>query len=72
MKWIKQQAKTPLHHLNELLVKYNQWKESGGQRMSLAAGIGADEGYDDDGDGSFGLENDEWQFNVGDSARKHG
>ena len=39
--------------------------------MSLAAGIGADEGYDDEGDNSFGIENDEWQFNVSFLSSSH-
>ena len=40
-KWIKQQAKTPLTAMNDLVAKYQTWKEGGGQRQSLAPGVGA-------------------------------
>ncbi|WVQ72348.1 hypothetical protein IAR50_001899 [Cryptococcus sp. DSM 104548] len=57
-KWIKQQAKTPLTQLNDLIARYQAWKDSGGQRMSVAAGVGAsidDDEYDEvlDGDWAF-------------------
>jgi protein-serine/threonine kinase len=50
-KWIKSQAKTSLTGLNDLLVKYKVWKDNGGQRQSLAPGIGANMEDDDEFDG---------------------
>lgn len=47
-KWIKQQCKTPLTAMNDLIARYQAWKESGGQRQSLAAGVGASVDDDDD------------------------
>jgi protein-serine/threonine kinase len=62
LKWIKNQAKTPLTTLNELISKFQQWKDQGGQRMSLAPGVGA---QIDDSDGSASGEGDEdWSFTV--------
>lgn len=49
-KWIKQQSKTPLTAMNDLIARYQAWKESGGQRQSLAAGVGASVDDDDDDD----------------------
>lgn len=60
-KWIKGQAKTPLTVLSELITKYQVWKEQGGQRMSLAPGVGANI---DDEDGSVSGEGDDWRFTV--------
>lgn len=40
-RWIKAQTKTPLTVLNELIARFQAWKESGGQRQSLAPGVGA-------------------------------
>lgn len=47
-KWIKQQSKTPLTAMNDLIARYQAWKESGGQRQSLAADVGASVDDDDD------------------------
>ncbi|ORY23535.1 kinase-like domain-containing protein [Naematelia encephala] len=47
-KWIKAQAKTPLTVMNELIVRYQAWKENGGQRQSIAPGVGAREDDDED------------------------
>lgn len=55
-RWIKGQAKTPLTTLHELITKFQAWKESGGQRQSLAPGVGArvdDEEGDPIADWSF-------------------
>lgn len=40
-RWVKAQAKTPLTVLNELISRFQAWKENGGQRQSLAPGVGA-------------------------------
>lgn len=61
LKWIKQQAKTPLTALNELMARFQHWKESGGQRMSLAPGVGAQ--VDDDAMSIAG-DGDDWSFTV--------
>ncbi|BEI90367.1 uncharacterized protein CcaverHIS019_0304370 [Cutaneotrichosporon cavernicola] len=58
-KWIRQQAKTPLTTLNELMVRFQAWKEGGGQRMSLAPGVGAQ--IDDD---AASVDGDDWSFTV--------
>ena len=42
-RWVKAQAKTPLTALNDLISRYTAWKESGGQRQSLAVGASLDE-----------------------------
>ena len=55
-RWLKAQAKTPLSTLHELLLKFQAWKESGGQRQSLAPGVGAridDDDMDPIADWSF-------------------
>nr|ODN87066.1 STE/STE20/YSK protein kinase [Cryptococcus depauperatus CBS 7841] len=60
-KWIKQQSKTPLSAFNDLIARYNAWKESGGIRQSLASGVGAnidDEEYDEDAMGG------DWAFDT--------
>ena len=59
-KWIKAQSKTPLSVLNELIMKYQNWKESGGQRQSLAPGVGANVDEDDDEMAGGG----DWAFDV--------
>jgi len=59
-KWIKAQSKVGLQGLNELIVKFQQWKESGGQRQSLAPGVGAR--VDDDDEDSVPL--GDWAFDV--------
>jgi hypothetical protein len=41
LRWVRQQSKTSLSHLNDLLVNFQEWKAKGGQRMSLAEGVGA-------------------------------
>ena len=60
-RWIKAQSKTPLTALNELISKFQAWKESGGQRQSLAPGVGA-KVDDDEEDG--GLNDGGWSFDV--------
>lgn len=63
-KWIKQQSKTPLTAMNDLIARYQAWKESGGQRQSLSAGVGAS--VDDDDDDLDGHSADgDWAFDVG-------
>ncbi|OCF34782.1 STE/STE20/YSK protein kinase [Kwoniella heveanensis BCC8398] len=61
-KWIKQQAKTPLIALNELINKYQAWKESGGQRQSLAPGVGAS--VDEDEEDSMDNNGGDWAFDT--------
>ncbi|WVF66644.1 hypothetical protein IAT40_001385 [Kwoniella sp. CBS 6097] len=61
-KWIKQQAKTPLTVLNELINKYQAWKESGGQRQSLAPGVGAS--VDEEDDEFMGNTGGDWAFET--------
>ncbi|WVQ82620.1 hypothetical protein IAT38_004751 [Cryptococcus sp. DSM 104549] len=61
LKWIKQQAKTPLTAMNELLARYQAWRESGGQRQSLAAGVGASVDDDDFDDGG---QSGDWAFDT--------
>lgn len=62
-KWIKQQSKTPLTAMNDLIARYQAWKESGGQRQSLAAGVGAS--VDDDDDDLDGHSADgDWAFDT--------
>ena len=61
LRWIKNQAKTPLTGLNELLVKFQAWKDSGGQRQSLAPGVGANV---DDEDDEVGDASADWAFDV--------
>ncbi|CAK9779767.1 kinase-like protein [Cutaneotrichosporon oleaginosum] len=58
-KWIRQQAKTPLTTLTELMVRFQAWKAGGGQRMSLAPGVGAQ--IDDD---AASVDGDDWSFTV--------
>lgn len=60
-RWIKNQAKTPLTQMNDLVIKYQQWKESGGQRQSLAPGVGANiEDEEDD----MAQKHGDWAFDV--------
>jgi protein-serine/threonine kinase len=59
-KWIKAQSKTGLSSLNDLMIKYKQWKESGGHRQSLAHGVGANVDDDDDDEMPIG----DWAFDV--------
>jgi protein-serine/threonine kinase len=59
-KWIKAQAKTGLNSLVELMMKHQQWKESGGQRQSLAPGVGARVDDDDEEEVADG----DWAFDV--------
>lgn len=59
MKWIRSTARLPLTSLGELIAKFLHWKESGGQRQSLAAGVGA-KVDDEDEDLPVG----EWAFDV--------
>ncbi|KAK8844657.1 hypothetical protein IAR55_006504 [Kwoniella newhampshirensis] len=59
VRWIKQQGKTPLTALNDLVSRYQAWKESGGQRQSLAAGVGAsveDDVYEQESDGDWAFD----------------
>lgn len=62
-KWIKQQSKTPLTAMNDLIARYQAWKESGGQRQSLAAGVGANVDDDDDDFDRHPADGD-WAFDV--------
>lgn len=59
MKWMKGVARTPLTTLSELITRFQQWKDQGGQRMSLAPGVGAQ--IDDD---SVSVSSDDWNFTV--------
>lgn len=61
MKWIKMQSKTGLSSLNELIIKYQEWKAKGGERQSLAPGVGASMGDDEDENEELG----DWAFDVG-------
>lgn len=61
-RWIRGQAKTPLTVLNELIGRYQAWKESGGQRQSLAPGVGAR--TDDDDDEEEIVPSADWAFDV--------
>ena len=61
MRWIKMQAKTGLGVLNELIVNYKVWKDKGGERQSLAPGVGAKtEDEEDDEEYQHG----DWAFDV--------
>lgn len=60
MKWIKTQSKTSLGIMNELIVKYQEWKSRGGERMSLAPGVGAKMDDDEDEYTELG----DWAFDV--------
>jgi protein-serine/threonine kinase len=63
MRWIKMQAKTGLGVLNELIVNYKVWKDKGGERQSLAPGVGAKtEDEEDDEEYQHG----DWAFDVSD------
>lgn len=66
-KWIKSHAKIPLTTLSELIQRFQQWKEQGGQRMSLAPGVGAQ--VDDD---DFNVNQDDWNFTVRSRASMFG
>ena len=61
MKWIKVQSKTPLSTLGELIARFQTWKDSGGQRQSLAPGVGASV----DDDENEGVPAGDWAFDVG-------
>ncbi|WVR03173.1 hypothetical protein IAU60_000164 [Kwoniella sp. DSM 27419] len=63
-KWIKQQQRTPLTVLNELISKYQAWKESGGQRQSLAPGVGASVDDDEDEAGAGDTSAVDWAFDT--------
>lgn len=58
-KWIRSYAKTPLTTLSELIQRFQQWKDQGGQRQSLAPGVGAQ--VDDD---EHSVDGDDWNFTV--------
>jgi protein-serine/threonine kinase len=58
MRWIRMSARTPLTSLGELITKFLHWKDSGGQRQSLAMGVGAS--MEDDEELPVG----EWAFDV--------
>lgn len=60
MKWLKNQAKAPLTPLNELMVRFKNWKDQGGQRQSLQPGIGAQ--VEDD---SATVSGEDWSFVSG-------
>ncbi len=60
LRWIRQQAKTPLTAMNDLVTKFLAWKDSGGQRQSLAPGVGAS--VDDDADDE--IPQGDWAFDV--------
>ena len=62
MKWIRNQAKTPLSVLQELISRFQAWKDSGGQRQSLAPGVGAR--VDDDEVDEDGVPYGDWAFDV--------
>ncbi len=67
-KLIKGTTKVPTSILRELIVRYENWKKSGGVRQSLA--IGGDLDGDEDFDGQFGLDDDTtngadaWDFDT--------
>ncbi|GAA5982750.1 hypothetical protein JCM10908_006770 [Rhodotorula pacifica] len=62
-KWIKSASKLPMALLRELIVRYVQWIQSGGQRMSIVgvAPGGGDEYARED---TFDLVEDQWDFDV--------
>ncbi|WVW81377.1 hypothetical protein I302_103369 [Kwoniella bestiolae CBS 10118] len=64
LKWIKNNQKTPLTALNELIVRYQAWKESGGQRQSLAPGVGASVDDEEEYDGMNDVSRDDWAFDT--------
>lgn len=64
MKWIKMQSKTGLSSLNELIIKYQEWKSKGGERQSLAPGVGAKMEDDEDENEEMG----DWAFDVSRSS----
>lgn len=68
LKWVRNVARMPLNPLGELVQKYEQWKESGGQRQSLAPGVGARMDDDDEDDEPTG----DWSFDVSSSRTEHG
>ncbi|OCF60050.1 STE/STE20/YSK protein kinase [Kwoniella mangroviensis CBS 10435] len=63
-KWIKNNQKSPLTALNELIGKYQAWKQSGGQRQSLAPGVGASVDDDEDEEGMNDVSRDDWAFDT--------
>ena len=62
-KWIKSASKLPMALLRELIVRYVQWIQSGGQRMSIVgvAPGGGDEYARED---TFDLVEDQWDFDL--------
>ena len=60
-RWIRQQVKTPLTAMMDLVSTYHAWKDSGGIRQSLAPGVGAPADEGDDEDVPSGV----WTFDVG-------
>jgi len=63
MRWIKMQAKTGLGGLNELIVNCKVWKDKGGERQSLAPGVGA-KTEDEEEDEEY--QHGDWAFDVSD------
>lgn len=65
-KWIKSAGKLPMALLRELIVRYVQWIQSGGQRMSIVgvSGGGIEEYARED---TFDLVEDQWDFDVDES-----
>jgi protein-serine/threonine kinase len=61
MRWIKMQAKTGLGVLNELIVNYKVWKDKGGERQSLAPGVGA---KTEDEEDEEEYQHGDWAFDV--------
>jgi len=64
LRWIKMQAKTSLGTLNELIVKYKDWKDKGGERQSLAPGVGAKTEDEEDEEYQHG----DWAFDVSNTS----
>ncbi|KAK4684745.1 hypothetical protein P7C73_g5422, partial [Tremellales sp. Uapishka_1] len=64
MKWIKSQAKTPLAVLSEMVTTYQKWKDGGGQRMSLANGVGAEVDDEETEEVVHGESGGDWQFDT--------
>ena len=60
-RWIKAQSKTSLIGLGELIMKFQAWKDSGGQRQSLAPGVGASVDFDDS---DYTPDAADWAFDV--------
>lgn len=62
-KWIRSAGKLPMALLRELIVRYVQWIQGGGQRMSIVgtSGAGVEEYARED---TFDLVEDQWDFDV--------